>query len=159
MLEILRVIGAYGTRGATRVFSLSKNIAQYKKIRDKNGGEFSFRIMRFLGDNKLAAFIGDSNDRNAAEALKGEVFYVEKSDLPPIAENEVYVCDLIGKEARVVDSDIKCEITGAENYGAGDLIEISCEGDKFLVPFTKENFPDSAAEILITAEAFNGFKS
>ncbi|MDR0968187.1 MAG: ribosome maturation factor RimM [Holosporaceae bacterium] len=158
MLEILRVTGAFGTRGALRVFSFSKNITQYKKIYDENGVEFAFRIIRFLGGVRMAASIEGVNDRNAAEALKGRIFYVKKTDLPKIAENEVYISDLIGKKARVADSDIRCEITGVENYGAGDLIEISYENEKFLVPFTKANFPDSDNEILITAEAFDGFR-
>jgi ribosomal 30S subunit maturation factor RimM len=50
-------------------------------------------------------------------------------------------------------------ITNVENFGAGDLIEISHKDDKFLVPFTRENFPDSGEEIFMTLEAFNGFKN
>jgi 16S rRNA processing protein RimM len=159
LTQILRVTGAFGIRGALRIQSFSENLCRYKKIFDKNGNCFSFHIAKFLGDNRIVIVIDGVCDRNAAESLKGEVFYVEKSDFPKIQDNEFYLCDLVGKDVFVVDSDIRCCIVNAENYGAGDLIELSCDGITFLVPFTRENFPDSEDRFLITQEAFYGFKS
>ncbi|MDR0631975.1 MAG: ribosome maturation factor RimM [Holosporaceae bacterium] len=158
MIEILRVAGAFGTRGALRVVTLSHNLSHYKKVYDGQENAFSFCIIRFLGGNKLAISIENINDRNAAESLKGKIFYVKKSDLPQIRKNEVYFCDLIGREVRVMDSDIVCKITDVKNYGAGDLIEVSHGNETFLVPYTQENFPDSDDQIIMTLDAFNGFK-
>jgi 16S rRNA processing protein RimM len=159
MTEILRVVGAFGVRGAISVIPFSDKLKEYKKIFDKDGRDFSFRIVRFLGGKKIAIVVDGINDRNTAESLKGSVFYVRKSDLPKIKENEFYVCDLIGKDVSVIDSDVKCAIVNVENFGAGDLLELTCDERTFFVPFTCENFPDSEDRILITKEAFDGFKN
>ncbi|MDR0678186.1 MAG: ribosome maturation factor RimM [Holosporaceae bacterium] len=159
MIEILRVIGTFGIRGALRVFSFSKNLSYYHRIYDKNHREFVFRVIKFCGNNKVIIHVDDIADKSTAESLKGEIFYIKKSDLPEIEKNEVYLCDLIGKEVSVLDSDVICRIVDAKNFSAGDLIEISYENTVFLVPFTTENFPNIDNRICMTLEAFNGFKN
>jgi 16S rRNA processing protein RimM len=159
LIEILRVIGAFGIHGALRVFPFSKKLNCYRKIYDKNKAEFTFRVVKFCGNGRVIICIDDITDRNMAESLIGEVFYIKKSDLAKIEKNEIYLCDLIGREVHVLNSDIKCKITNAENFGAGDLIEISHDNVAFLVPFTERNFPNVGDQIYITSEAFNGFKN
>jgi 16S rRNA processing protein RimM len=112
-----------------------------------------------MGKSKAIISMDGITDRTAAESLKNEYFYVQRCDLPSIAENEFYICDLVGKDVIVEDSDIKCKIVGAQNFGAGDLLEISHDGGSFFVPFAQENFPNSKGEILITRKAFEGFKN
>jgi 16S rRNA processing protein RimM len=159
LTQILRITGAFGIRGAVRVWSFSENLCAYKEIFDKNGNGFAFHVLKFLGNGRVVVVIDGVCDRNAAESLKGEIFYVKKSDFPEIRKNEFYLCDLIGKDVFVADSDVRCSVVSAENYGAGDLLELSHEGTTFLVPFTRENFPDSEDKFLITREAFRGFKN
>jgi 16S rRNA processing protein RimM len=160
LTEILRITGAFGVRGALRAWPFSVNLCNYDRIFDKHGNCFTFRVTKFLGGSRVVIAIDGVHDRDAAESLKGEVFYVKKSDLPPVGENEFYLCDLIGKDVFVADSDIQCRVTGAENFGAGDLIELSHENATFLVPFTRENFPDTNdGRLQITPEAFYGFKN
>jgi 16S rRNA processing protein RimM len=158
MIVILRVGGAFGIGGAVRASSYSRNLSAYKKICYKDGNEYSFRVMKFLGNSKVVISLEGIHTRTQAENLKGEFFYVKKEDLPNKEENEFYVHDLIGQKVCVIGSGIKCLITNVENFGAGDLIEISHKNKKFLVPFTAENFPNTGNEIFITLEAFNGFK-
>jgi 16S rRNA processing protein RimM len=158
MIVILRVVGAFGIRGAVRVFSYSRNLSVYKNIYDKGGKEYSFCVMKFLINGRAVISFSSINTRTQAEDLKGEFFYVKKNDLPDKKENEFYAHDLIGQKVCVIGSGVKCLITNVENFGAGDLIEISHKNKKFLVPFTTENFPNTSDEIFITLEAFNGFK-
>jgi 16S rRNA processing protein RimM len=170
LIEILRITGAFGIKGALRAFSFSENLSRYQQIYDKNGNAFSFRILRYLVGGKIVISIDGINDRDKAESLKNEIFFLKKSDLPSVEKDEVYVCDLIGKEVYVIGSDIKCHVSNVENYGAGDLIEISCGDEKFLVPFTHDNFPENLKEtemaiereqtgISMTFEAFNRFRN
>ncbi|MDR2107680.1 MAG: ribosome maturation factor RimM [Holosporaceae bacterium] len=159
MTEILRITGAFGIRGAVRAFSFSKNLSHYKEIVDARGNSLRFKVIKFCGKDRVVLLIEGVNDRNAAEALKRESFYVRRRDLPETKPNEVYVCDLVGKDVKIAGSPIKCKIIGLENFGAGDLAEISCGDATFMVPFTAENFPDVDGEILMTAEAFERFKN
>jgi 16S rRNA processing protein RimM len=160
LVEILRVVGVFGVRGAVRVVPFSKNLADYKKISDKDGNDFAFRILKFLSDGKIVILLDGIDDRSRAETLKGDIFYVKKSDLPEIGKNEFYVRDLVGLDVSVIDLDVQCRIVGVHNFGAGDLIEFIYDNKTFLVPFTRENFPDSVDnQILLTKEAFNGFRN
>jgi 16S rRNA processing protein RimM len=163
LVEILRIVGAFGVRGAVRIVPFSKNLADYKKISDKDGNDFAFRILKFLGNGKAVIVLDGIDDRSQAEMLKGNIFYVKKSDLPKIQENEFYVRDLVGLDVSVIDSDARCKIVDVHNFGAGDLIELLHENKSFLVPFTRENFPDSQNsvdnQILLTKDAFDGFKN
>ncbi|MDR2645568.1 MAG: ribosome maturation factor RimM [Holosporaceae bacterium] len=158
MIVILRVVGAFGVNGGVRVSSYSRNLSAYKKVYDKDRKEYSFRVMKFLSNGKAVISLENIHTRTQAESFKGEFFYIKKIDLPSKKENEFYAHDLVGQKAYVVGSRIKCLITNVENFGAGDLMEISHKNKKFLVPFTTENFPNAENEIFIALEAFNGFK-
>ncbi|MDR2067940.1 MAG: ribosome maturation factor RimM [Holosporaceae bacterium] len=159
MIAVLRIMEAFGVGGGLRVFILSENLTSYREICDKNGKNFSFRIQRFMEKSKAIIFLDGIVDRNAAESIKNEYFYVKRCDLPAIPQNEFYLCDLIGKDVDVENSDIKCKIVGAQNFGAGDLLEISHGDGSFLVPFTSKNFPDTNGKALMTLQAFEGFKN
>ncbi|MDR2724347.1 MAG: ribosome maturation factor RimM [Holosporaceae bacterium] len=159
MIEILRVAGAFGVGGAVRVFSFSRNLSIYKKIYNKDKEEFSFRVLKFLNKGKSVIIIENINTRDSAETLRGEFFYVKKIDLPQTGKNEFYPHDLIDRKVHVICSNATCRITDVKNFGAGNLIEVLHKNDKFLIPFTEENFPASGDEIFLTLDAFNGFKN
>ncbi|MDR1551088.1 MAG: ribosome maturation factor RimM [Holosporaceae bacterium] len=163
MIEVLRVTGAFGVKGAVRVRLLTNNFSNYKKIYDEDGLEYSFFGLRFLGGTKAALFLDGITNRAAAEALKGRNYYVKKVDLPAIGENEFYLCNLLGRKVLVHNSEKEYVIVDVKNFGAGDLIELSRGNeDTFLVPFTRKNFPgednpDSDGSLILSAEALGWF--
>lgn len=167
VVDVLRVTGAFGIRGQVRARLFSDNIKSYKKIYDNSGNVFGFRVIRYVGGNSVIVSLDGIDDRDKALQLKGTTFHILRSDLEKTAENEYYVCDLVGKTVKIIENEnIKCKITNVFNFGAGDLIEISYNSGTFLVPFTKDNFPenklkhetDSDDEILMTLNAFTGYK-
>lgn len=160
MVEILRVTAAFGIKGAVRVFLYTDDINHYKKIYDRDGNEFRFKLLNQKGGNAVIK-LDSIDNRNDAEKLKGASFYVKKEDLPKLDENQFFICDLIGQKVSVIGEDVDLEIIDVKNFGAGDLIEISEEGakDSFFVPFTKENFPETDGEISISFETYRNFKN
>lgn len=159
----MRVTEPFGIEGAVRVFLFTDQLKNYSKIFDKNGEKFLFRIKKTEPENRAVIFLEGIADRNAAESLKGAFFYLKREQLPQTKDNEFYLCNLIGEKVRVENTRIFCEIKSVQNYGAGDLIELS-HGDRlFLVPFTKENFPDittnDAVQICISEDAFRNFST
>ena len=153
MIEILRIVGAFGIRGAVRIESYSDNLKKYKKLYNDGGEAFAFRVLK---SNVVA--LENINDRNAAEALKGKSLFVKEDELEPLENGEFYLHDLIGREIKVRDSENKCIITDVCNYGAGDIIELSYDERRFLVPFTNTNFPESNGELFLSADAFKNFR-
>ena len=160
MIEILRVTTAFGIKGAVRVFLYTDNINHYKKIYDRGGNEFCFRVLNQKNNTAVIKFDA-VNDRNEAEKLKGISFYVKKEDLPSLSSNQFFICDLIGQKVSVIGENIDLKIVDVKNFGAGDLIEILEEGGKnsFFIPFTKENFPETDGEISISSETYKNFRN
>lgn len=151
MVEIFQVVGSFGIRGGLKVRSYTDDLNFYKKVYDESGNEFSVRVER----SGAVVHLDGVNDRNAADSLRGKTFYVSRSDLKETKKNEFYICDLVGQEVSVENSDLRCKVVSFQNYGAGDLVELLFNGKKFLVPFTKQNFPYE--ELIISQEAFKGF--
>lgn len=162
-IEILRITKAHGVRGILCAVLFSGSMKSYKKIYDASGSEHTFKVIRYTGGNNVLLSISGIEDRNAAESLKGLCFFVKKEDLPGLLEGEFYICDLIGKTLKIVGSEESTGyvISDLFDFGAGNLIEVTCEDDSFLIPFTAENFPnsDSKVDIQVTAEAFNSYKN
>lgn len=158
MVEILRITAAFGIKGAVRVFLYTDNINHYKKIYDRDGNEFRFKLLSPKGDTAVIK-IDSVDDRSEAEKLKGVSFFVKKEDLPKLDENQFFICDLIGQKVSVIGENINLKIVDVKNFGAGDLIEILEEGakDSFFIPFTKENFPEIDGEISISSETYKNF--
>ena len=160
MIEILRVTAAFGIKGAVRVFLYTDNINHYKKIYDRDGNGFRFKILN--QKNHIAVLKFESvNARNEAEKLKGISFYVNKGDLPKLGSDQFFIHDLIGQKVSVVGEEVDLKIIDVKNFGAGDLIEISEAGAKnsFFIPFTKENFPETDGGISISSETYRNFKN
>lgn len=153
MIEILRIVGAFGIRGAVRVESYSDDLKRYKKLYTSDGKEFGFRVVR-PGVIHLDSVVS----RNDAEDLKWVSLYVREEDLAPLREDEFYLHQLIGKTVQVENSDLSCTITDVCNYGAGDIIELTFDGCKFMVPFTASNFPDNGGQLCISEHAFKCFR-
>lgn len=121
------------------------------------------KIVRYFKGKSAIFMIDGVIDRTSAESLRGKFLYIKKSELPEVNQNEFYVCDLIGKQIKIRENDSICGvISGSFNFGAGDLLEISADNLKFLVPFTEENFPTQGCDtdfILITEDAWNWYKN
>lgn len=73
----------------------------------ENGSERALRLGRArpAGRNVVVQFEGVL-DRDQASALRGARVFVERSELPPLAEGEYYLVDLVGLEVRGPDGTI-----------------------------------------------------
>lgn len=160
----MKIVAPFGVHGALRVISFADDLSAYAKVFSSDGIPHKIWILKQKvlkkSDNEFVISIENVRDRTAAERLKGALFFVEKSDLSVPEEDEFYHCDLIGSTVRVLESDIMCNVVSVANYGAGDLLELSCGEKTFLVPFTHENFPSNPStddELIITKETFEAY--
>ncbi|MDR3179520.1 MAG: ribosome maturation factor RimM [Holosporaceae bacterium] len=154
-IEILQVTGAFGIRGFLRASLFSQNIGRYRQIYDTNGNGYKFHVVRYVSGNSVVLALEGVADRTTAESMRGMFFYVRRADLPELAEQEYYVCDLVGKTISVGNSSEVCTIVAVHNFGASYIIELSHNGVTFFVPFTDENFPGNCDHI--TAKAFGEY--
>ena len=91
-------------------------------------------------------------DRNAAEALRGTLLTVRRSEMPPLAAGEYYHADLIGLDCISTAGDLLGTCVAVENFGAGDVLEVRRENGKtFMVPMRPEAVPEWGERIVIEA--------
>jgi 16S rRNA processing protein RimM len=138
------VAGAHGVRGLVRIKSFTERpeaVAAYGPIIDDRGRSFSIEIKGPTKGGVLAALSG-VNDRDAAEALRGQRLYVPREAMPPAAEDEFYHADLIGLAATDEDGRPLGEVVAVHEHGSAPVLEVRpAEGETRLIPFTREAVP------------------
>jgi len=146
---VARIGAAHGIKGEVRVKAYTGNprdIAAYGSLEAADGRRFEVAGLRPAAgpapDMLVVRFKG-IDDRNTAETLNGLELSVPRDRLPPAGEDEFYHADLIGLLAMTRDGTALGTVTGVENYGAGDLLEIAPRrGETLLVPFTRAVVPE-----------------
>ena len=139
------VVGVHGIRGEVKVKCFSdneKNLTRYGDVTNEAGDKnFSLKI---VGHSKelLRVKVKGVDDRNTAETLVGTAFYINRSLLPDLKEDEFYHTDLIGLDVRNSNGETIGEVNAMYNFGAGDIIELKLnEGALEMLPFTKDYVP------------------
>ena len=136
-IALAAVAGAYGVKGELRLklFSDSaESLSRHQKLY-VGGAERRLVAARDSGKAAVARFEG-IGDRSAAEALRGSLVEVDRSQLPPLEDGEYYHADLIGLAAVDAEGGPIGTVVAVENYGAGDLLEIELrDGKRSLIPF------------------------
>jgi 16S rRNA processing protein RimM len=74
-------------------------------------------------------------DRTAAEAWRGRTLLVAAADLPPLAEGDAYVRDLIGMRVNDVAGGVVGDVRGVLKMPQGLLLEIQRDRGVVHVPF------------------------
>jgi len=140
-----RIKGAHGVRGLVRVTSYTErpeDVASYGPVSDADGRrEFELRIER-MNKAEVIARIDGIDDRDAAEALRGLRLFVPRAALPPAADDEFYVEDLVGLRAETAEGRVLGSVLSVQDFGAGDMLEIGETRERTqFVPFTREIVP------------------
>jgi len=125
LLAVGRVQRAHGVRG--RVLVAPYNADSEALLRTRriwlDGREWQVDRAERANLGWLIALRGVS-DRDAADALRGQEVQVDRSDLPPLAEDEMYAIDLIGYEVVDVRGTRRGVVEGLEEAGPQDLLRL-----------------------------------
>ena len=136
-VALAAVAGAHGVKGEVRLklFSDSlESLARHSRFW-VGGRELAIRDIREGGKTAIARFEGVS-DRSAAEALRGSLVEIDRSELPELEEGEYYHADLIGLPCVDEANTEFGKVVAVENFGAGDLLEVERpDGRRSLIPF------------------------
>lgn len=140
------VIGAArGLKGEVRVKSFTADpdaIGEYGPLTDETGTKLFHVKVTGRHKGQVLVRINGVSDRNAAEALNGQVLCIERERLPEPEEDEFYFADLIGLKAERADGASFGEVVAADDYGGGPFLEVATpDHGRVLVPFTKACVP------------------
>ncbi|WP_020173583.1 ribosome maturation factor RimM [Methyloferula stellata] len=138
---------AHGIKGEVRLQSFTGDpaaINRYGPLSDLKGRQFTLTSLRPVKGDLFVARVEGIKDRTAAEALVNVELFVDRAVLPPPDEDEFYLTDLIGLDARDTAGVRIGTILNVLNFGGGDILEVVPEGggETWLLPFTKEVVPE-----------------
>lgn len=146
LIEIARVAGAFGVRGEVRVTVYSDEplaLKAYSPLVKKDGTPGLTITAARLHKGGLVVRAAEVATREEAEALRGLKLYVPRERLPAPDEDEFYLADLIGLEARDASGAVLGTVRSVQDFGAGDILEIAPpKGPTWYVPFTREAAPE-----------------
>ena len=134
-LSIGVVVGAHGIRGALRVKlfdpdSVSLVVDRLVTLCDADGGRAQrgkvSRVVPQPGTDRVRLWLEGIGDRDAAERLKGVEVRVDRSELPPLEEDEYYLADAVGAVVLRDDEhgDELGRVVGVTTNGVQDLFEV-----------------------------------
>jgi 16S rRNA processing protein RimM len=78
---------------------------------------------------------GGIEDRNTADLVRGRYLLIERALLPPLAEGEVFLHQLLGLEVLTVDGGRVGEVIEVYELRPADLLEVRGERGTVLIPF------------------------
>jgi 16S rRNA processing protein RimM len=147
LIMVAQVGAVHGVQGEFKILSFMQNpvsVLEYSPLLSDKG-EVALNITAAREHKgQLLVRAKEAPDRTAAEKLKGLKLYIDRADLPEIAEDDdYYITDLIGLS--VVDQAGVAfgKVSGVENFGAGDLLDLQpLEGPRVYIPFTRVAVPE-----------------
>lgn len=151
-ITIAKVNSVFGIKGEVKLIIYSDNpqrIEDYQLFNAKN------EPIKITISNKNKTIVGSSSgnpiviakisgidDRNAAENLRGQEFFVLRSELAELEENEFYYSDLIGMDVLNMNSEKIGKVVNVVDVGAGGVIEIDFTNQNLKNQLSKiDNFP------------------
>ena len=152
-VTLAAIAGAHGVTGEVRLKLFGEGAAALKRYSAFNGGALTPLKLNDDGKGGAIARFAEIPDRTAAEALRGTVLTVPRSELPPLGEGEYYYVDLNGLPAVSTTGEALGVCVAVENFGAGDVLEIEKpDGTLFMVQMKPESVPEWTNQLVICSD-------
>lgn len=147
LILVGQVAGGFGVRGEVRVTAFTADPLALKAYGPLLRADGSVGLTLTTARAAKGAVIGRAKEietKEQADALRGLKLFVPRARFPEPDEDEVYVTDLIGLDARDPDGRVLGRIKAVQNFGASDMLEITPAegGQTWYLPFTREAAPE-----------------
>ena len=147
LILVGQVAGGFGVRGEVRVTAFTADPLGLKAYGPLLRAAGSVGLTLTTARAAKGAVIGRAKEietKEQADALRGLKLFVPRERFPAPDEDEVYVTDLIGLEARDPDGRVLGRVKAVQNFGASDMLEITPAegGQTWYLPFTLEATPE-----------------
>jgi 16S rRNA processing protein RimM len=125
LLAVGRVARAHGIRGRVLLAPYNADSMGLERIRRiwLSGREYEVARAERVNLGYLVSLRG-VDDRDAADALRGQEAMVDRRELPPPEEGEVYAVDLIGFEVADAHGKVHGVVEDLEEAGPQDLLKL-----------------------------------
>lgn len=147
-IKIGKIVNTVGLKGEVKVYNYSDSIEIYETIESIYVEDRLTVIENVRAQKNMVILkLEGTDDRNAAEALRGKELYITEDDLPELPEGQYYVRDLIGMSVTEEDGNLLGHVTDVLQNTAQDIFEVESEnGKKLLIPKVDQFVLDIDAE-------------
>ena len=142
-----QVAGGFGVKGEVRVTAYTADpmtLLDYRDLLRADGSPGLTLLSARPDKNGVVGRAKEIATKEQADALRGLKLFVPRARLPEPEEDEFYLTDLIGLEARDPADVVLGRVKSVQNFGASDMLEIApaAGGPTWYLPFTRDAVPD-----------------
>jgi 16S rRNA processing protein RimM len=147
LILVGQVGGGFGVRGEVRVTAFTAEplaLTAYGPLL-RADGSVGLTLTSVRPDkNGVVGRAKEIATKEEADALRGLKLHVPRDRFPEPEEDEFYLTDLIGLQARDGDDAVIGVVKAVQNFGADDMLEIApaAGGPTWYLPFTRDAVPE-----------------
>lgn len=147
LVLVAQVAGGFGVRGEVRVTAYTADpmaLLKYGVLLRADGTPGLTLTTARPDKHGVVGRAKEIATKEEADALRGLKLHVPRDRLPEPEEDEFYLTDLVGLEARGPDGETIGRVKSVQNFGADDMLEIApaAGGPTWYLPFTREATPE-----------------
>lgn len=147
LILVGQVGGAFGVKGEVRITAYTADpmaLLAYSPLLKADGRPVLTLSTARPDKAGVVARVKEIATKEEADAMRGQKLFIPRALLPEPEDDEFYLTDLVGLEARDVDNAVVGRIKSVQNFGASDMLEITPKdgGPTWYLPFTREAAPD-----------------
>lgn len=144
MLRVGVVTTTHGVHGEVKVFPTTDDAERFthlKKAYLDLGKELvpvTLESVKFFKQMVIVKF-REVSDMDQAALYKNKDILIERADAVPLAENEFYICDLIGLSVVTDTGESLGVLSEVVKTGANDVFEVTlADGKTVLIPYIED---------------------
>lgn len=147
LILVGQIGGGFGVRGEVRVTAFTADplaLTAYGPLLRADGTAALTLTSVRPDKNGVVGRAKEIATKEEADALRGLKLFVPRDRFPPPEEDEFYLADLIGVQARNAAGEVLGMVKSVQNFGADDMLEIApaAGGPTWYLPFTKAATPE-----------------
>lgn len=144
-VRVGRVTKPHGIRGEVKIVPYSGEPANFRLfshlilVDPESRQKEKRRILKSRVQGKFARILLEGvTGRNESENLAGFEVWAREDELPPLAENEFYWHEMVGKKVVCADGRELGVITSLMAGGGHDILIVSGKGHEYMIPARQE---------------------
>ena len=147
LILVGQIAGGFGVKGEVRVTAYTADpmaLLSYGPLLRADGSVGLTLISARPYKNGVVGRAKEIATKEQADALRGLKLHILRDRLPEPDEDEFYLTDLVGLQARDPGGAVLGTVKSVQNFGADDMLEIApaAGGPTWYLPFTREAVPE-----------------
>jgi 16S rRNA processing protein RimM len=147
LILVGQIAGGFGVKGEVRVTAYTADpmaLMSYGVLLRADGSPGLTLTSARPEKNGVVGRAKEIATKEQADALRGLKLHILRDKLPEPDEDEFYLTDLVGLEARDPSGAVLGAVKSVQNFGADDMLEIApaAGGPTWYLPFTRDAVPE-----------------